>query len=361
LKFFFINTNKQWGGGEKWHFDTARAMHRIGHKVAILTPHRTELFSRSILAGITTIPVNISNLSFLNPFKLLGIRQLLKKESPDAIILNFSSDVKTIGLAAKMAGIKNIVYRRGNARPIKNTISNRFLFKNVINHVLTNSEETKRSVLQNNAKLFPIERIKVIYNGIDMDQYDHLPVEKVYTRKGNEIIIGSAGRLSPEKGHKYLLEMAVLLKETRLPFTILIAGEGSLEEELKRKTMELNVDKHLVFIGFIRNIKSFMSSIDIFVLPSLWEGFGYVTIEAMAASKPVVAFRVGSNPEIITDQKTGFLVDPYNVATLTEKIRLLMNDPALRETFGAEGRKRTETVFNLSRSEKNTEDYLTSL
>jgi glycosyltransferase involved in cell wall biosynthesis len=155
--------------------------------------------------------------------------------------------------------------------------------------------------------------------------------------------------------------MAVLLKETRLPFTILIAGEGSLEEELKRKTMELNVDKHLVFIGFIRNIKSFMSSIDIFVLPSLWEGFGYVTIEAMAASKPVVAFRVGSNPEIITDQKTGFLVDPYNVATLTEKIRLLMNDPALRETFGAEGRKRTETVFNLSRSEKNTEDYLTSL
>jgi glycosyltransferase involved in cell wall biosynthesis len=175
------------------------------------------------------------------------------------------------------------------------------------------------------------------------------------------VIIGAAGRLSPEKGQKFLVEMAARLKQHHIPFTLLIAGEGPLKHELKKLIREAGLDDQVIFTGFIENIKAFMSTIDIFVLPSLWEGFGYVTVEAMACRKPVVAFRVGSNPEIILDSITGYLVKGYDVAALSEKMNLLIGDPMLRESFGKAGRKRVEEVFSMSRSVQEIEQYLAGL
>jgi glycosyltransferase involved in cell wall biosynthesis len=361
MTILFVNTASGWGGGEKWHFETALAMQAKTHQVAVMARPNEELFLKAVAFGLRTIPVQVTNLSFLNPFKICAIKNILKRETPDVVILNFSADLKTIGIAARCAGIKNIIYRRGNAKAIRNSLFNRFLFRKIVTGMIANSEETKKSVLKNNPDLFPAEKIKVIYNGIPLKTFDPMPSVPLYNREGINIVIGSAGRLSHEKGHHFLIEIAVLLRKDQVPFTILLAGKGPRELALKKAVAENQLQEHFVFAGFVQNMKAFMESIDLFVLPSLWEGFGFVSIEAMACRKPVVCFEVGSNPEIVVNNVTGFLAKPYDVNEMTHFIKRLIEDVSLRNAFGISGRKRVEHVFESASSEKELEDYLHTL
>lgn len=361
MTIFFVNTASGWGGGEKWHLETALAMQAKDHRVAVMARPEEELFLKAISLGLKTIPVKVTNFSFLNPFRIRAVKNILKKEAPDVIILNFPADLKTIGIAARHAGIKNIIYRRGNAKAIRNSLFNRFLFRKIVTGMIANSEETKKSVLKNNPDLFPAEKIKVIYNGIPLKTFDLMPSDPLYNREGQKIVIGSAGRLSQEKGHHFLIEIAVLLKNEQIPFIILLAGKGPRESALKKAVAEHQLQPYFVFTGFVQNMKAFMESIDIFVLPSLWEGFGYVSIEAMACRKPVVCFEVGSNPEIVVNNETGLLAKPYDVNEMTDHIKRLISDVSLRQAFGISGRQRVEHVFENSASEKELVDFLLTL
>jgi glycosyltransferase involved in cell wall biosynthesis len=361
MRIFFVNTTRKWGGGEKWHLETAVAMKERGHDVAILANAGSDLFQRSYSSGIRTIPIHVTNFSFLNPYSILSIAGLLRKENPNVIILNFSADVKTVGMAAKIAGIPNIIYRRGSAIPIRNTFLNRYLYKNIITRIIANSLATRNTILQNNTKLFPPDKIDVIYNGFNIREFDDMPKEELYERQGDEVIIGNVGRLVEQKGQKYLIDLAVVLAQKDISYRILIAGEGSLESSLKQSARDAGVSERIIFMGFIANTKAFMDNIDIFVLPSLWEGFGYVLAEAMACKKPVVAFNISSNPEIIDRDVTGFLVSHTNIDELAEKVEMLIRNPNLRASFGLAGRRRVETVFNIARTELNIEELLKDL
>lgn len=104
-----------------------------------------------------------------------------------------------------------------------------------------------------------------------------------------------------------------------------------------------------------------METIDIFVLPSLWEGFGYVTVEAMACRKPVVAFNTSGNPEIILHEKTGFLVETLNLKSMADYIMKLAVEPDLRKSMGLAGRKRAEALFDHEKSQQQVESLLMSL
>jgi glycosyltransferase involved in cell wall biosynthesis len=358
MKIFLINSTRTWGGGEKWHLETACHLKKKGHDVTILAYARRALYQRSQAAGIRTIPVVISNFTFLNPFRLRSFIRMFRKEKPDIMILNFSADVKTCGIAAKKAGIRHIVYRRGSAIPIRNTFINRWLYKNIITHIIANSEETKRTILQNNMQLFPFEKITVIYNGIDLEQLDGQTGTQLYQKENREILIGNAGRMVLQKGQKYLIEMAKLLRQKGIDFKILIAGEGPLEKSLRQLAAEYGVENHVIFPGFIHDVKVFMDNIDIFVLPSNWEGFGYVLVEAMACRKPVVAFNISSNPEIVVNHETGFLVNPMDINAFTEKVEFLGRDPELCKSFGLAGRKRVEDLFDLENNQSKVESLL---
>lgn len=358
MKVFFVNTNKQWGGGEKWHFETALALMKRGHQVAVLSDPRYELYSRASASGLPTIPISVSNLSFLNPLKIRMLAGMLKKEKPDTIILNFSADVKTAGIAAFFAGIRKIIYRRGNARPVKNSLLNRFLFGRIITGVIANSEETKRSILLNNSTLFPHEKIRVFYNGINLEDYDRFDNESLFEPPPGKVVIGSAGRLSNEKGHTLLIEAASKLRKTHENFIVYIAGTGPAGESLKQMIAQEQLEDYVKLTGFTRNIRAFMEGIDFFVLPSLWEGFGYVTIEAMAASKPVIAFRTGSNPEIIIPGITGLLIDDFNTQAMAEAMAAMTDDQALRYNMGINARKRVEECFEMKVIQGQFEEFL---
>ena len=154
----FFNTAKAWGGGEKWHFEISSYLHQNGHDVLVVAHSQSALYQKLLKAGIPCQGIKLTNLSFLNPFKHLTIKNLLKKANVRTIIMNLSRDVKVAGPSAKKANVKRIIYRRGSAIPIRNNILNRFLFKNIVSEVLANSVATKKTVLENNPNLFPEEK-----------------------------------------------------------------------------------------------------------------------------------------------------------------------------------------------------------
>ena len=118
------------------------------------------------------------------------------------------------------------------------------------------------------------------------------------------------------------------------------------------------VENEVIFLGFVENIKTFLNSIDIFLLTSLWEGFGYIIVEAMALKKPVIAFNVSSNPEVVENNKTGFLVKYKDINTFVRKVEYLINNKELRDKFGLAGRKNVETIFTFEKTLKNVEEIL---
>ncbi len=354
----FFNTTKAWGGGEKWHFDNAKHLFSRNYQVIVATHAKSALNQRVQKTDIPCFGFSINNLSFLNIFKILKIKKFLQKQQIHTLVMNLSADVKTAGVAAKLAGVKRIIYRRGSAIPIKNSISNRFLFSKIINEILCNSQETKHTIVKNNAKLFPAENLWVIYNGIDLEEYDERKSKPLIEKENDILYLGNAGRMVEQKGQDILLEVAAVLKQRDIQFKLLIAGDGKLEKSLKEKAAHLKLNENVIFTGFLSNIKDLMRSIDVFVLSSHWEGFGYVLAEAMACEKPVVAFDISSNPEIVQHNHTGFLVRYPDKNKMAEKICELYQDKDLRQKMGQEGRRRCESKFDFKKNIKQVEHFL---
>lgn len=343
LKICFFNSAKTWGGGEKWHLETALFLRDQGHEVTVFTNRNSELCKRAEAAGLHTLQTRITNLSFINPLKVKELTFQFGQMQFDMIIINLSADLKAAGMAAKRAGVKRIVYRRGSAIPVKNSFLNRYLYHRVITEIIANSEATKRTLLVNNSKLFPEERITVIYNGLDFASYPPLPEAP----RHQEVIIGNLGRLVTQKGQDMLLKMARELLDQQVRFRLVIGGDGPLLDKLKQEVNRLGLHDVVEFKGFIADVPAFMQSLDIFVLPSHWEGFGYVIAEAMYYSKPVVAFNISSNGELIENNQSGFLVDYPNVNLLAEKTVLLISNEKLRHEMGRAGRKIVEEKFSM--------------
>ena len=187
------------------------------------------------------------------------------------------------------------------------------------------------------------KKIVVIANGINLDKFAGIS-EKEF---GDPPVIGVIGRLEEQKGHQYLFEALNLIKT--IPWTLWVVGDGSKKVELERLAKDLNLRERIIFLGARKNIAEILSGIDIFVMPSIWEGLGLAALEAAAAGKPIVASRVGGIPEIISDGETGVLVEPKNVKSLADGLeRVLLGKVDARE-MGSRAREMVKEKFSAER------------
>ncbi|MCF8227321.1 MAG: glycosyltransferase [Bacteroidales bacterium] len=350
MKLCFVNTSRAWGGGEKWHLEMARQLQAGSYDVSLIAAKGSKLASLARDSGLHVYHLPIGNLSFVSPWKRLKYKRLLKEIAPDVMIINAPSELKICSPINRKLGIKS-VYRRGSAIPVRNTWLNRKIFRKNIDLILANSEQTRKTILRNNPQLFPEKSMAVIYNGIDLEKYDYQSITKENRAKEGKLIIGNAGRLVKQKAQFYLIELAVELKNKNIDFLIRIAGSGPLEKELKHKVSAHKLEDHFAFLGFVEDMKSFMFDMDIFVLTSLWEGFGYVLLEAMAAKKPIIAFDVSSNPELVKEGINGYLVKLGDIQGMVEKI-LLLKERDRAEEMGKNGREIAARNFELKVSVK---------
>ena len=340
----FFNTNLAWGGGEKWHLETAKLMRDKGYNVVIFAHPNSDLLQKATELNIKTEAQRITNLSFINLFTLINLSRKFRKYKIDTIITNLASDMKVGSIAAAWAKVPNIVYRRGNARIIKNSWINRYIFQNILTSFIVNSEDLKEKILFYNGRIVKANKIHVVQNYIPSSKDEsNLPLTKPENKK---LILSNAGRLVEQKGQKYLLQLAQRLKEQSYPFEIHIAGKGPLESELKSLASKAKVDDVIVWHGFVENMRSFIEKTDVFLFPSAHEGMSNVILEVMNIGRPIVAFNVSSMSEIINHESTGYLV-PFDDLEAFEQCTIkLMENAQLREKMALKAKQRIGEVFN---------------
>jgi glycosyltransferase involved in cell wall biosynthesis len=212
-------------------------------------------------------------------------------------------------------------------------------------------------------------KIKVIYNGVDVDLYDDSVSMLTLRRKlgipATVKLVGMVTQMVPLKRHEDLLRAAVIVQQS-VPNSFFLSVGGDLDtseygQSIKKLSQELGLAERIVWLGFYERIHEIFKAIDLLVLPSEEESFGRVLIEAMAARKPVVATTVGGIPEIVVDGVTGFLVPPKSPSNLAQSIIRILKDPELAEAMGQAGRQRVEKYFSLDQYVEDVEEVYLEL
>lgn len=203
--------------------------------------------------------------------------------------------------------------------------------------------------------------IQVIFNAVDPAVWEGSRADSTLRSELNipedRFVMLCASRFADDKGHHYLLDSIKLLTEmTKVPFTLVLAGDGPLLEERKAqaKALELTEDQ-VRFIGFRKDIKNLYKGVDLYVNSSRHEALSFLIIEAMAAGLPVIATDMGGNSDIVNDQAgCGLLVEYENPASMAGAMKKMMEDPAFLAQC-RDGAKRTvETTFSLDKMLQDT-------
>jgi len=137
--------------------------------------------------------------------------------------------------------------------------------------------------------------------------------------------------------------------------------EKRYKKQIETEILKAGLEKHFSFLGFIKDIKEIYAQIDVLVHPAINEPFGRAIIEAMAMGKPVVAYNCGGPKEIVINNKTGYLIEPYDYRGLAEKTLQLLESRELRIKFGKAGRTRVIEKFNIERYVKEMEEIFESI
>jgi glycosyltransferase involved in cell wall biosynthesis len=208
------------------------------------------------------------------------------------------------------------------------------------------------------AQIYEKDRVVRIHNGIDLEAVrvttNRLAMRRKWRIDDNIILIGTAGRLVPVKGHTILLKALHVLAERHHNVRLILLGDGPLRNSLETEVRRLGLEEMVIFAGHQEQSYDFINMMDIFVLPSLHEGIPMVLLEALALKKPVIASRVGGIPEVISHGVSGMLVNPGNVAELAAGLHSLIQDQEKASLFGVAGRTRVEEEFDAALMAKRT-------
>lgn len=192
-------------------------------------------------------------------------------------------------------------------------------------------------------------KVQTIRYGLDTDPFDTVKgVENVRTEFEGERLVGTVARLTEQKDLTTLIRAFAKIHEDH-DTHLAIVGRGERRAELEQLVDDHGLESAVTFTGFRDDIPALMHAFDVFALPSRWEGFGVVFLEAMAAGIPVIASDTSAIPEVVNDGETGYLCPPGDIEAFADAISKLLSDPDLRDEMGAAGRHRVETEFSVDR------------
>ncbi|MBI5881505.1 MAG: glycosyltransferase [Elusimicrobia bacterium] len=197
---------------------------------------------------------------------------------------------------------------------------------------------------------YSADKVRIIHNGVDLAG---CPISKLERRQkrlelrlaADDVLIGSAGRLDEQKGFDTLVAaMGALGKR---PIRCVVLGEGPARPRLEARIRRLGIERKVMLLGERDDMTSWLSALDIFVLPSLWEGLPNALLEAMAVGLPVVASAVDGVVEAVDSGKNGLLVPPGRPGALAAAVAKLAADPAARSRMGEAAKETVTRRFNL--------------
>lgn len=252
----------------------------------------------------------------IDPLNFWQIYKKIKSFSPDIVHTHLGGDIYG-RLAAKLARVRVIVSTEHNLNISERKLTS--YFKRITacfsEKIFAVSQAVKDDATQRYH--LPLEKVEVIYNGIDINYFQAKP--KTITRP---YVIGGLGRLTTQKGFSVLIEAISYLKNQSI--IVKIAGEGELKDKLNKQIDRLNLQSKVQLVGLVDPVK-FLSDIDVFVAPSLWEGLGLSILEAGAMNKPVIASEIDGIREIIND-KTGLLFPVGQAQELAKQLDFVLEN-----------------------------------
>jgi glycosyltransferase involved in cell wall biosynthesis len=168
---------------------------------------------------------------------------------------------------------------------------------------------------------------------------------------GRSFVFGAVGRLSREKGHRFLLDAFAMLRKILpgQPVELLLLGEGREEASLRAQAKRLGIEARVCFAGFQQKTAAWMKVMDCLVHPSVAEGMPNSVLEAMLLGIPVIATAVGGVPEIVDNGHTGLLIDPASPAAMAEAMKKMVRSASLGRQLASEAKRHVEQNFSPKR------------
>jgi len=349
------------GGGEEHVYQLAKNLIKRGHEVKIYTSNVLKMFPRyefidPSCSYFNGIPVKrYRTIHVMKQYPILpGMFKDILDEKPD-IIHAHGYGWSTTDFSSLISYCKSVpfVITTHGFFPIA-VKANHLLTRLYIGYSRSFTLKIAKGIIcvsDADAKIYreltAPQKIVVIPNGIDLEYWRRLPHRGFFRGKHgiSQPIIACVGRIVWGKGFQYLIRALPMVLQAVPDAMLVIAGEdfGYLNS-LKRLCNKVGVTKHIFFAGYLSNreLKELYVDADMVAIPSIYEPFGIVALEAMACTKSIVAFKVGGLAEIISDGIDGVLVEHRNVDKLAMALVSLFNDRYLAKRLASEGVKKAE-------------------
>jgi glycosyltransferase involved in cell wall biosynthesis len=370
-KILFLVTQSEFGGAQRFIYRLITNLDSFKYEIITAAgPEGND--ANGLLFNLKKEKFKVYSLKFLrrtiNPLidflGVIEIYKLIKREKPDIVFL-CSTKAGILGsIAGRWAKTKKTIYRIGGWTfndPWPSWKKKLYIwlekitagFKDII---VNNAESDRQQAMKLGIK--PREKIMTIYNGINIDNLDFLPKEeaKIFLGVPLGFAIGTIANFYPPKGLIYLVEAINLILDSDIKFVLI--GDGQQRAEIENLIHKYKLEEKLLLTGTIPEAYKYLKAFDVFVLPSIKEGFPWTLLEAMTAGVPVIATKVGAVPEVIENNHNGLLIEPANSEELAKAIKNLLKNKDLREKIVKEAKKTVEEKFNLKEMVKKYENLL---
>ena len=341
MKILQVCSASEMGGGEVHVADLVRGLTARGHAVYLAVRPDSPL--RGPLAGVIASWHELPLRNSLDLQSARAIAQLITENGIDIVHAHVGRDYLVAALACKQTNNAKLVLTRHHYLPLKRSALYRWLLGDVAT-VIAVSDSVRQSVLER--LQLPSEKVRTLPNWIDPERFkpaDRDAARAMFRVRYN-IVVACIGQITQAKGQEEFVRAAAALARTRTDLEFLIVGQeseegGAFTKRLTDLARSSGLQEKLRFLGRVKHIPQLLAAVDVVVVPSWDEGFSLVTIEAMAARRPVLASRVGGITGIIKDNVTGLLFPPRDVHALTDKLLWLVSDAPLRERLSVQAQR----------------------
>jgi|GEM_PF-673141 len=330
-------------GAERLTTDLARSLDTDDFDVHVLVVRDGRLREYVEEAGLPLVQTGFE-FDYTFPFVIAKMTNYIREKRPDIVHTHMLGSDIVGRIAAVMAGTPIIVstqhdtqkrrwiynmYRRATAQLVDSTVA--------CSEAVAEYCRTQIGA--------PSERLVTIENGIDVDRF----VEGISAWR-EPVTFGAVGSLTPVKGHNVLLEAFAQIAEELPGSRLLVAGEGTERASLEAQIERLGIGDRVTLLGRTDDVPAFLKSVDVFVHPSLSEGQPLAVLEAMAASKPVIASDIPALAETLDHGRVGRVVSAADPARLAETMLEVARDPGHAQELGAKARERAAERYSLDRA-----------
>ncbi len=376
MKVLILITKSNSGGAQRYVYDLATNLPKNECSVEVMAGGNGPLIDKLWEAGISAngdLPIN-RDINILEDIKVFfKLISIIKKKKPDILHVN-SSKIGGLGaLAGRICKVPKIIFTAhgwafNENRGILSKIAIKLL--HWITIIFSHTTIAVSDALQLQMINWPYisEKVTVVHNGINSEigfskinartelakmNTDLSNILKSKNSK-NITIIGSVGELHHIKGYDYSIRAIHQLIQKNKNIVYLIFGNGEEKENLEKLIKDLKLESNVILMGFIPQAIQYFKAFDIFLLPSLSEGFPYIALEAGITGLPIVASAVGGIPEIIDDMKSGILIQARKSREICHAIEFYITHKKAEKEHSMNIKEKIISEFSIKNMIENT-------